>query len=66
MRDYLERERRKKKISYNRRAVILRIKDEIDFIEQTCDGCGDVDWALASLQIYFHRLERILDENGSL
>ena len=66
MRDYLEKERRKKKIPYSREEVIYRIKKTVDWVENICDGQGDVDWQMANLQIYFHRLERILDKDGSL
>jgi len=64
--DYLERERRKKKIPYDREEVIDKLTETVKWIEEVCDGRGDVDWALANIQIYFHRLERILSADGSL
>jgi len=66
MRDYLEDIRKKKPYPYDQDKVVEKIKETLKWIEDVCDGRGDVDWALAGIQIYFHRLERILDKDGSL
>ena len=65
MADYLEKVSHEAPIPYNREAVIKELEETVKWINEVCDGHGDCDWALAGLQVYFHKLERILDETGT-
>ena len=64
--DYLEKAHREKKIPNDRDEVYDKVIETAKWLKKVCDGRGDVDWALANLQVYFHRLERILNADGSL
>ena len=53
-------------IPYKQEKVVDELRKTIKWIDEVCDAVSDVDHALGGLQIYFHRLEHIYDEEGGL